>query len=164
MSQKVDPFNGRKHRRYTKKTPQFGGGTLTYTVKTKTNIEKEMVDFLKENSSYNPETSAKVFRISKVTVPKDKRDSFLSTLKTKTFANKSLDRMGCLKNCDYEVTTPLESNITFTEDEYKEYNLTNILLIAYQITLQLNEETQQDALNAFKYFAKKNKLDVKDFW
>lgn len=158
MSQKVDPFNRRKHRRYTKKLLQSGGEIQTYTVKTKTNIEKEMTEFLQENGNYTEKPT--VLKVSKVTVPKDKRDSFLSTLKTKTFANKSLDRMGCLKNCDYEVTTPLE--LTFTENEYKEYNLTNILLIAYQITLQLNEETQQDALNAFKYFAKKNKLDVKD--
>jgi hypothetical protein len=165
MSQKVDPFYRRKPRRYTKKTPQFGGGgTLVYIVKTDLNKQNEMLEFLKENAKYEP-TTPDVNKISKVTVPKAKRDSFTIKLTEKNNGGhvksfKSLDRMGCLNNCDYEVTTPKKANVTFTADEYKEFNLTNISA-SYTTTLQF-EEGHNDALNALKYFAKKNKLDVKD--
>jgi hypothetical protein len=166
MSQKVDPFNGRKHRRYTKKTPQFGGGTLTYTVKTELDKGNEMLEFLKETGKYTPNIANVVQKISKVTVPKDKRDSFTTKLTEKNKSDgsvksfKPLDRM-CLNNCDYEVITPMEYNVTFTDDEYNGFKLTNISA-SYTTTLTFDTDTQDDALNAFKYFAKKNKLDVKD--
>ena len=74
MSQKVDHFDRHKRRRYTKKTPQFGGGILTYTVKTELDKGNEMLEFLKENGNYTPDLENAVKKISKVTVPKDKRD------------------------------------------------------------------------------------------
>lgn len=168
MSQKVDHFDRHKRRRYTKKTPQFGGGNiLTYTVTTELDKRNEMLEFLKENGKYTPDFTNLVHKISKVTVPKDKRDSFTQKLteKNKTDGSvksfKSLDRMGCARNCDYEVITPMKANVTFTYEEYKDFNLTNISA-SYTTTLDFDDESQQNALNAFKYFAKKNKLDVKD--
>ena len=167
MSQKVDHFDRRKCRRYTKKTPQFGGGTtLKYTVRTKTDIAKDMMEFLKENGNYTASPTPTLLKVLKVTVPKSKQASFKEVLERKRTENvdyvyKSLDRFGCVRNCDYEITTPMKDNVTFTDDEYKDFNLTNISA-SYTTTLTFDDEQQKDALNAFKYFAKKNKLDVKD--
>ena len=119
-----------------------------YTVRTKTNIQHEILQFLKEKGEYKRE--CKVKKILKVTVPKSKQSDFVNSFTTA----KALDRIGCLRNCDYEVTTDVGDN-ALDKSEYAQS-----IIIAYEISVTLDD--QPTALAAFKYYAKKNKLVIKN--
>jgi len=151
MSQKVDPFYRRKHRRYTKKTPQFGGTegegeAIKYKVTGKGDFVLGLSDFLADN------TTPTGTKTTKATIPRDKSDDLKKQLQKDGYAFKETGSMGC-RNCDREITTPLAEN--FKEDKYKELKVVSV--ISADVEVEIKPGKKQD----FEDYASKNKLDVK---
>jgi hypothetical protein len=151
MSQKVDPFNGRKPRRYTKKTHQFGGteeGSIKYKVTGNGDFVSGLSDFLADN------TTPTGTKITKATIPRANSDDLKKQLQKYGYAFKETGSMGC-RNCDREITTPLAEK--FEGEKYKELALTVGPILSADVEVEIKPDKKKD----FEYYASKNKLDVK---
>ena len=160
MSHKVDPFNRRKRRRYTKKTLQFGGAGDTYTVISTINPQ-DAIGFLSKQQIPNftvPKDKQK--KVTKITIPKSKKSEFESKLNDDLNIEYKQTCMCMMNmNCDYLVTTPID--YTFTRDITTFFTKPDI--IPEPLEYRTEEVTiPADKLNTIKYAAKKFKFIVKD--
>lgn len=148
MSIKLKPY--KKLRRYTKKTPQFGGADppIKYAVTGKGNFIEGLAPFLANGTT---PTGTKTV---KVTIPKDNKDTLKTVLNADGYKFKETGMPGC-RNCDREVTTPLKEY--FRDKKYTDISLN----VGPVLSAVLDVEIDPNQKQAFEEYASKNKLDVK---
>jgi hypothetical protein len=152
MSIKLKPY--KKLRRYTKKTPQFGGsGSIKYAVTGKGEFIEGLTQFLAKDSSGQKKDPTGTKTV-KVTIPKDNKDQLKEALNEAKYDFKETGMPGC-RNCDREVTTPL--NEKFSDQKYENINLKVVSVLSAVLDVEIDPAQKKN----FEEYARKNKLDVK---
>ena len=148
MSIKLKSY--KKLRRYTKKTLQFGGAdSIKYAVTGKGDFIDGLTG-LTELLATTPTGTKTV----KVAIPKDNKDQLKTALIADGYNFKETGMLGC-RNCDREVTTPL--NEKFDDAKYTSISLK----VGPVLSAVLDVEIKPEKKEAFENYAREKKLDVK---